>query len=515
MSDDYDATSVQMRDDDSQDAETIETQSFIDDEDMYGSQTAPGSRKRKRGQDKDIVDHQHTVFADALLDYFILSSSESSAYNANPPVMPENFQINRPIDDHGHTALHWAVAMGDIALVRTLLARGADTNARNKRGETPIIRAVIFTNNFEKGTMAELLGLLQDSIVTPDNFSANVLHHTIMTTNSRVRRKCALYYLRNLLEAANRLLKTHQMDQFLNHQDRSNGDTPLHIAVKFSSKRCIKLLLDFGALPHISNHDGNTPEQMLSENSAVQQDPISSSPPPLDLDDLHEQESSRVVASQATSMRWKSEHARSFSRSFDELAQEKCNQVAYAIDQEWHEKCAALDEAQQATDKVAQERQQIQQETTQYLTQDNDGTDEELAQLEREYDLLVQHGQAYSESLQHRTLHTAIRKADGQHPEAAHFTLPNGVPPNDQNLEDRVLAGLDLAYEQNKRRRLTAENVDARSLAGMSANGEALKRLVANATNGPIEEVVDMASDLLEALQSSKSDLGAEIPVGA
>ena len=515
MSDDYDNMSIQLRDDDSQDAETIETRSYIDDDDAYGSQIAPGSRKRKRGQEKDLADHQHTVFADALLDYFILSSSESASYHASPPVIPDTFQINRPIDDHGHTALHWAVAMGDLGLVRTLIARGADTNARNRRGETPIIRAVTFTNNFEKETMPELLGHLQESIVSPDHFNATVLHHTMMTTNSRVRRKCALYYLHKLLDAASRILTPQNMDQFLNHQDKTNGDTALHIAARFGTKRCFRLLMEFGAHTEIANHDGESVDQIMVNVSAIHQDPISSSPPPLDIDSIHDRDGTKPISSQAAMMQWKSEHARSFSQSFEEMAHEKSNQVAFAMDQEWHEKCTALEEADQAAEKIAQERQQIHQESLQYLAQDTTGTDEELAQLEREYELLVRHGQAYSESLQHRELHSSIREADNRYPKEAHFVLSNGVPTNDQTLQERVQAGIDLAYEQDRRRRLTAENVDAKSLAGMSSNGDALKRLVATATNVPIEQVVDVASDLLEALQSSKTDLGAEIPVGA
>jgi ankyrin repeat protein len=46
--------------------------------------------------------------------------------------------INLPDPDYGATALHWAAAKGNVDLVSFLVSAGADLNAKNKAGETPL-----------------------------------------------------------------------------------------------------------------------------------------------------------------------------------------------------------------------------------------------------------------------------------------------------------------------------------------------------------------------------------------
>lgn len=50
--------------------------------------------------------------------------------------------VNRR-DSNGWTALHWACHYSDIVLCTALLEKGADPNARNHEGETPLLRACI------------------------------------------------------------------------------------------------------------------------------------------------------------------------------------------------------------------------------------------------------------------------------------------------------------------------------------------------------------------------------------
>ena len=519
MSDDFDNASSQLHDDDSLDAETIDSASYIDGDDGYGSQYVPGSRKRKRGQ-QDIADQQHMVFADALLDYFILSSSDGPAMHpAAAPQIPPNFEINRPIDDQWHTALHWAVAMGDLHIVKTLMDRGANGKARNRRGETPLVRALTFTNNYEKDSMEELMPYLERTMTDLDNWGASVLHHTMMTTNSRARRRCALYYLDILLETLSRKFSTSEFTRIINLQDK-NGDTALHIAAKYDAKKCVRLLQERGAQSDIHNMKGETADQLLATFRSVRQD-LTSSPPQPDFSHSNGLQLSKNVRAVRPSNQYQTEPARSFSQSFDTLAQEKSLQIALALEKDYQDKDEALEEAQAALNKAEQERQQIHQSTLQCLKHESSGNEEaELAALQLEYETLVFEGQSYSEQLQHRELHRSIREAELALPKDAHFPLQpssaNGGVREEQILQDQLRAGLELVLEQNKRRKLTEEVVNAQGLAGMGPTGEALKRLVATSTGVPVEDVVGLAGELLEEMEAAKMDGGgAAVEEGA
>lgn len=512
MSDDYDNISTQLHDDDSQDAETIDSASYIDGDDGYGSQYLPGSRKRKRGQ-QDLADQQHMVFADALLDYFILSSGEGpSIHPAAAPEIPHTFEVNRPIDDHWHTALHWAVAMGDLHIVRTLVDRGANVGARNKRGETPLVRAVIFTNNFEKETMEELMPHLQSTITSLDNFGATVLHHIMMTTNSRVRRKCALYYLDIILDFLSRRCSHQEFARIINLQDK-NGDTALHIAAKYDAKKCVRMLQERGAQGDIHNIQGETADQLLANIRDVRLHLISSSPPPADFSNTNGLDLVKAARSGAPAHVYHTEPARSFSTSFDTLAQEKALQIALALERDYKEKEEALEEAQAAVNKAEVERQQVHQATLQLMTETSSSNDDEQALLQHEYATLLTHGQSYSEQLQHRELHRSIREAESNLAEEAHRKSASAQ--DDKALEETLRAALELAFEQNKRHKLTRETVEAQGMAGMGATGEALKEMVAMATGVDVREVVGMAPDLLEELKAGKIDESLDGEVGS
>lgn len=62
-------------------------------------------------------------------------------------------------NDDGNTALHMAVIQGqtpdNLELIRYLVYRGADLNARNKKGQTPLERAIEHEQYDAKGRGAE------------------------------------------------------------------------------------------------------------------------------------------------------------------------------------------------------------------------------------------------------------------------------------------------------------------------------------------------------------------------
>ncbi|RMZ84908.1 hypothetical protein DV738_g277, partial [Chaetothyriales sp. CBS 135597] len=131
----------------------------------------------------------------ALLDYFVTAGDDPRANNILPPTPPVNFEVNRPIDVHGNNALHWACAMGDVQIARDLLARGANPRAQNYGSkETPLIRTVLFTNNYDKKTFPKIVELLAGTIVERDYHGATVFHHIAESSRSRGKWSCARYY---------------------------------------------------------------------------------------------------------------------------------------------------------------------------------------------------------------------------------------------------------------------------------------------------------------------------------
>lgn len=85
-------------------------------------------------------------YAEVILDYFISESTTIPSLLINPPA---DFDANMSIDDDEHTALHWACAMGRVRVVKLLLSAGADVFRVNLNGQTALMRAAMFSNNYD------------------------------------------------------------------------------------------------------------------------------------------------------------------------------------------------------------------------------------------------------------------------------------------------------------------------------------------------------------------------------
>ena len=471
----------------------------MDEDDRYpGDRYDPPSRKRKR-------DQEHILYADELLDYFMLSQAEAPLH-LDPPVPPEPFEVNRPIDDQAHTALHWGAAMGDIRIVRDFLDRGADPRARNKRGETPLIRAVLFTNNFERETMTHLVQLLLSTIREHDNHGGSLLHHIAMTTNSAAKKKCARYYLDIVLNKMSEVFTAQEFGRVVNMQDAS-GDTALHIVARYYAKKCIRALQGRGVRGDLKNHKGETADRIIQAQRAIRQDFISSSPVP-DFSAAVAHDRIKVSKSESAS-HYYSPAARSFNQSFNEMAQNKALQVSLALDSKTKQIDEDLEEGQRLVQNVDHQLHGVRQGIFQHLQEGVDSYDneEEEARLREEVRRLTADGESVSEQIQHRELHHAIRSEEQALPPSAH-RKPNGSMSSDHELEELKEAALGLAELQHERRRLTSAVVAAQGAAGMSVNGEALKQIVSSLCGVPMDHISTLAAELLEEMQQSKMDMG-------
>lgn len=260
----YETGDVHMHEDDTPDNLTVASASYMAEDDRFdASHFSTGHRKRKREElIQDLTEQQHAMYGDELLDYFLLSRNSQPATRPDPPT---NFQPDWTIDTDRHTALHWASAMGDLDVIKQLKRFGANLLALNIRGETPFMRAVNFTNCYEKQTFPQVMKELFTTVDARDSAGYTVLHHAITMKSGRVTsHSCSRYYLDNIL---NRLMETHDAHsvQMLMDAQDNDGNTALHLAAMRDARKCIRALLGRGASTDIPNHEGVRAEDLIKE----------------------------------------------------------------------------------------------------------------------------------------------------------------------------------------------------------------------------------------------------------
>lgn len=202
------------------------------------------------------------AYSDELLDYFMSSGGgDLPTFLLHPP---PDFNVNEIIDDEAHTAFHWAAAMGDLQVLELLLHAGADITQVNARGETPLMRAVLFTNNYDRKSFPRLVELLRSTIPHTDKFRSSVFHHIAATTLSRNKCIAARYYADVLLQKMAEIYPMADIAVQLNGQDQE-GDTALTIAARNGAKKLIRSLLAYNTNPHIPNTQGQTADELIVE----------------------------------------------------------------------------------------------------------------------------------------------------------------------------------------------------------------------------------------------------------
>ncbi|ROV88956.1 hypothetical protein VMCG_10127 [Cytospora schulzeri] len=416
-----------------------------------------------------MVQHRHTLYGEALLDYYALDMRDPSAPRPEPPT---NFRPDFPIDKHQNTALHWASAMGDIEGVRHMKRFGPSLAARNMRGETPLMHAVNFTNAFDKQTFPAIMDELRQSIGESDLSGRTVLHHAVSHAVSVKYRRPARYYVETILA---KLQDTHDpafVEGLVNAQD-ANGDTAIHLAAENKNTKIIRSLLGRGASTSIRNSKGMHAEEMIRElnegirsRSAVP--PPSSSPfapPPR-----------RASPGGALQDPWKdgpefrSEAAKAVQHRIAPRILQKGRHLAQCFEDEWNEK----DEAEQEMRRILANTQE-----------DEAAEMEELRRLEDMLDADEVSSKTMAEAEQLRKQVNALMKYQNRiavqgkvHTELSMQVNGNGPGANSQpagqgDPEETLSVARELCAKIQELRVLEGKLVDASSTQGV---GEAIGR---------------------------------------
>ncbi|KAK4703556.1 transcription factor MBP1, partial [Phenoliferia sp. Uapishka_3] len=243
----------------------IEYQQEASGSQQQSHQQHQGSKKRKYQEVAPASAHAQLGlgplrYARMILDYFVSESTQVPNFLVNPPA---DFDANVVIDDDGHTALHWACAMGRIRIVKLLLTAGADIFRANSMGQTALMRSVMFTNNYDLRKFPELFELLHRSTINIDRNDRTVFHYIVDIALQKGKTHAARYYIENVL--ARLVDYPQEVADILNFQDEE-GETALTLAARARSKRLVKILLDNGADPKVQNRDGKSAEDYILED---------------------------------------------------------------------------------------------------------------------------------------------------------------------------------------------------------------------------------------------------------
>lgn len=235
-------------------------------EDEFGQ---TNGRKRKHEeisrQYEGPVHRPISKYSEDLLNYFVQSKVDDlPAVLLHPP---SDFDVNASIDDEGHSALHWASAMGRLTVVRLLCELHADLYQPNNEDQIPLVRSIMFTNNYDNRCFHDLLTYLRPSITHRNKSGRTIFHQIAVMTSHRSKWPASKYYLEaliNELRGSNSQEELHRLKQVLDYQD-INGDTAMIICARNQARRFCRILSRVNADPMVPNNHGRTAHEYIQE----------------------------------------------------------------------------------------------------------------------------------------------------------------------------------------------------------------------------------------------------------
>jgi regulatory protein SWI4 len=211
--------------------------------------------------------HGKAYYTDALIQFFANDTQSIPQSLLNPP---SDFDFNEPIDEEGHTPLHWAASMASTPLVELLLSHGADPLAPNATGLNCVSRAIFFNNSFQKRNFHLITGMMKNCLYTPDKSGRTPLHYLFESTRSKA--ETAQYYLETILQQLSQgnkdLLKI-----VVNHPD-VHGDTAIQLASKAGNSSMCEILKPYSrGDEHGEDADENRTDPYEQQDATPTQEP--------------------------------------------------------------------------------------------------------------------------------------------------------------------------------------------------------------------------------------------------
>ena len=180
-------------------------------------------------------------------------------------------------DAFQNSCLHKAVAAGDIPILQTLAEQGADINAQNRNGTTPLISAA---KNLHGGALTILLShgasveLTDHGGYTALCYAAwrGLLVNDLLNHNANVNVKSLFGFTPLLL--ATEEGHCHVVQELLAHGADINAynrfkNTALHYAVNTGNVDMVSILLENGINIKIANNEGKTAFRLINRHNIL------------------------------------------------------------------------------------------------------------------------------------------------------------------------------------------------------------------------------------------------------